>query len=152
MQAGYYGTPASRPRIIILAAKKGKVLPRFPSISHLFPTGKQAIPFGEEVYISADTSYAPHAGITGKDALGDLSEGTVRNIKDQARYPFEPFTNFQRRAREENRRTVAMHAVPLGVAEGYASECNWLFGKEKQMLMVAGNDTSSISRQSIRMR
>lgn len=125
MQAGYYGTPAPRSRIIILAAKKGKVLPRFPSVTHLFPRGKQRFSFGEEVYISADTSYAPHAAITPDDALGDLPEGTVRDIDGQVRYQFEPWTNYQRRAREKNRRTVAMHAVPLGVAESYASECNW---------------------------
>ncbi len=112
MQAGYYGCPASRSRIIILAAKIGLVLPRYPRISHLFHHGKQRVNFGDDEYISADTTFAPHAAITPEDALGDLSERLVPEIHHQAGYDREPWTNFQRRARELGKRTVKMHAAP----------------------------------------
>ena len=101
------------------------------------------------VYISADTSYAPHAAITPDDVLGDLLEGTVHDIDGQARYQFEQYTNFQWHTREKNRGTVAMHAVPLGVAKAYASECNWpdwLF-EEKRMCHGNSSEHATISHR-----
>lgn len=51
LQAGYYGVPQSRVRVIIWAAKCGEILPDYPRPTHDFPLHyKRTLP--KEYYVN----------------------------------------------------------------------------------------------------
>lgn len=87
LQAGQYGAPQGRRRVIFWGAKKGWTLPRFPFPTHCFPQAPPnfKLPTGDLLYPahrSTETDedgdsanyggYAPLAYITVNDAIGDL--------------------------------------------------------------------------------
>ncbi|KAK7048461.1 cytosine-5-methyltransferase [Favolaschia claudopus] len=82
LQAGQYGAPQDRERLIFLAAKCGKKLPDFPRPTHAFQrVRKWKIPLRKRDRILPPTSsrtdghdhrYAPHPPVTVKAAISDL--------------------------------------------------------------------------------
>ncbi|KAJ7632933.1 S-adenosyl-L-methionine-dependent methyltransferase [Roridomyces roridus] len=79
LQAGQYGSPQSRQRVIVFGAKRDLELPQFPIPTHAFPKGafsfklvggKSTTPVTRgqnEKYL-----FAPHKEVTIADAIGDL--------------------------------------------------------------------------------
>ncbi|KAJ7459958.1 S-adenosyl-L-methionine-dependent methyltransferase [Mycena latifolia] len=82
LQAGQYGTPQDRERVIFLAAKHGHKLPEFPTPTHVFfkPARRFKIPMGRNYHIRPPTRskadeihlFAAHPAVTINDAIGDL--------------------------------------------------------------------------------
>jgi DNA (cytosine-5)-methyltransferase 1 len=79
LQAGNYGTPQGRIRLIIIAAVDGHPLPELPQPSHDFPSIIKKLeikhPTEEENSICpvwATRGTAPHAFVTIDDAISDL--------------------------------------------------------------------------------
>ncbi|KAJ7172149.1 hypothetical protein C8R46DRAFT_1084943 [Mycena filopes] len=82
LQAGQYGAPQFRQRLIFFGAKRGCKLPEFPVPTHAFPkaAGKHKL-FIKDDFIPPvrrgrgpddDHIFAPHATVTVEDAIGDL--------------------------------------------------------------------------------
>ncbi|KAF7363771.1 BAH domain-containing protein [Mycena sanguinolenta] len=82
LQAGQYGAPQGRERLIFFGAKRGCKLPEFPIPTHAFsrPPQKYQL-FIQNDYIpparrgrgpNDDHIFAPHASVTVNDAIGDL--------------------------------------------------------------------------------
>ncbi|THV06517.1 S-adenosyl-L-methionine-dependent methyltransferase [Dendrothele bispora CBS 962.96] len=78
LEAGHYGTPQSRVRFFMVAAKLGLKLPLLPQPTHDFPSGKQLkIALDDETTISPIRSCrgtAAHQFISVRDAIGDLPQ------------------------------------------------------------------------------
>jgi DNA (cytosine-5)-methyltransferase 1 len=81
LQAGQYGAPQNRERVIFWACKRGLVLPKHPvplyawkkgAISPLLPTGAKLPPPTRSLIPGVGHQYAPLMPITVKVAIGDL--------------------------------------------------------------------------------
>ncbi|CAN7949496.1 unnamed protein product [Ixodes pacificus] len=81
LQDGCYGPPQRNRRLIILAAKKGQILPSFPQATHTFEVTENELSFvvNGRVYSSplVSTPAAPFRRMTLRDAIGDLQEGST---------------------------------------------------------------------------
>ncbi|XP_076281112.1 DNA (cytosine-5)-methyltransferase PliMCI [Lasioglossum baleicum] len=103
LQAGNYGIPQTRRRLIILAAAPGETLPNYPEPTHVF--NKRACQLSVVVdnkkYSSnCDwTGSAPYRTISVRDAMSDLPN--IRNgwNKEEIAYGDEPISHFQRKVR-----------------------------------------------------
>ncbi|XP_045468881.1 DNA (cytosine-5)-methyltransferase 1-like isoform X2 [Harmonia axyridis] len=108
LQAGHYGVPQTRRRLIIMAAAPGYVLPKYPQPSHVFNKRGCHLSF-----VVDDTKFdngikwldsAPYRTVTVRDSLSDLPE--IKNGFNQLeiQYDSEPLTHFQRlmRGRESS--------------------------------------------------
>lgn len=103
LQAGNYGIPQTRRRMIILAAAPGETLPKYPEPMHVFNKRVCA------VHIVVDnkryssncvwTDSAPFRTITVKDAMCDLPDIKNGWSKEEMSYGSEPLTHFQRKMR-----------------------------------------------------
>ena len=77
-QAGQHGVPQSRRRLFIWGAKRGSYLPNFPQTSTCF--SKQGsvnvlLPNGTSfTYNHRTNGYAPHPGVSVREAINDLPE------------------------------------------------------------------------------
>jgi site-specific DNA-cytosine methylase len=73
LQAGAYGLPQGRHRIVYIAAKNGTPLPDFPLPTHQFPTPPPSVklPTGNTAPMIT-RECVPHRQIHAKDALLDL--------------------------------------------------------------------------------
>ena len=76
LQAAHYGTPQSRVRFFVIAAKHGNPLPNLPQPTHNFPLAdslKISLPNGSTIEpIRTMVGTAPHHFVTVDDAIGDL--------------------------------------------------------------------------------
>ncbi|KAG1717820.1 S-adenosyl-L-methionine-dependent methyltransferase [Suillus lakei] len=76
LQAGHYGTPQTRVRFFMVAAKSGHPLPQLPQPTHAFPAVDALgidLPVGHHIRpIWTETGYAPHQFVTIDDAISDL--------------------------------------------------------------------------------
>ncbi|KAG2155745.1 S-adenosyl-L-methionine-dependent methyltransferase [Suillus clintonianus] len=76
LQAGHYGTPQTRVRFFMVAAKHGYPLPQLPQPTHAFPPVDALgidLPVGHHIRpIWTQTGYAPHQFVTIDDAISDL--------------------------------------------------------------------------------
>ncbi|KAG2149402.1 S-adenosyl-L-methionine-dependent methyltransferase [Suillus cothurnatus] len=76
LQAGHYGTPQTRVRFFMIAAKHGQPLPQLPQPTHVFPASDALaidLPIGHHIRpIFTQTGYAPHQFVTIDDAISDL--------------------------------------------------------------------------------
>ena len=76
LQAAHYGTPQTRVRFFLIAAKCGLELPPFPQPTHDFPIpDKLEIKFPREVTLRPITTLAgvaPHRYVSVHDAISDL--------------------------------------------------------------------------------
>ncbi|XP_043507435.1 DNA (cytosine-5)-methyltransferase 1-like isoform X1 [Frieseomelitta varia] len=97
LQAGSYGIPQIRRRLIILAAAPGQILPKYPKPIHTF---------NDKIYVAVEkTPYdiyygensAPFRTLTVKDAISDLAE--IECFAEEMPYPNEPISHFQRKMR-----------------------------------------------------
>ncbi|XP_076648177.1 DNA methyltransferase 1a isoform X2 [Halictus rubicundus] len=103
LQAGNYGVPQTRRRMIILAAAPGQILPNYPEPTHVF--SKRAVLLSVLVnnkkYSSncSWTDSAPFRTISVKDSMSDLPEIKNGWNKEEIPYSSEPITHFQRKMR-----------------------------------------------------
>ncbi|KZC09572.1 PREDICTED: DNA (cytosine-5)-methyltransferase PliMCI-like [Dufourea novaeangliae] len=103
LQAGNYGIPQTRRRLIILAAAPGETLPKYPEPTHVF--SKRAcqlsvIVDNKKYSSNCDwTQSAPYRTISVRDAMSDLPN--IRNgwNKEDMAYGDEPISHFQRKVR-----------------------------------------------------
>ncbi|PBC25685.1 DNA (cytosine-5)-methyltransferase PliMCI [Apis cerana cerana] len=103
LQAGNYGIPQTRRRLIILAAAPGEVLPKYPEPTHVF--SKRAcqlsvIVDNKKYSSNCDwTESAPYRTISVRDAMSDLPN--IRNgwNNEEIAYSDEPISHFQRKVR-----------------------------------------------------
>ncbi|XP_066590215.1 DNA (cytosine-5)-methyltransferase 1-like isoform X2 [Prorops nasuta] len=103
LQAGNYGIPQTRRRMIILAAAPGEKLPKYPEPTHVF--SKRACQLSVVVdnnkYSSncTWTESAPYRTINVRDAMADLPN--IRNgwNKEEMPYSGEAISHFQRKVR-----------------------------------------------------
>ncbi|KAF7334051.1 Multifunctional fusion protein [Mycena venus] len=81
LQAGQYGDPQDRERLIFLAARHGRKLPEFPILTHAFPKAARQwkIPIRKSDRIrppkrtlGEEHLFAPHPAVTVNDAISDL--------------------------------------------------------------------------------
>jgi DNA (cytosine-5)-methyltransferase 1 len=80
LQAGQYGAPQSRKRVIFWGAKRGILLPEFPKPTHAFqasffyklPTGDTLQPATRSKDPKRPHQLAPLNAVTVNDAIGDL--------------------------------------------------------------------------------
>ncbi|CAM9651546.1 unnamed protein product [Chrysoparadoxa australica] len=104
LQAGSFGVPQTRRRMIIMAAAPGEILPNFPEPTHTFTkVGLQLnCILNNQVYcpITRDDGCAPLRRITVKDAIGDLPVVALGNSKEEMAYE-GPITTYQRLMRAE---------------------------------------------------
>ncbi|KAH7904875.1 S-adenosyl-L-methionine-dependent methyltransferase [Hygrophoropsis aurantiaca] len=72
-QAAHYGTPQTRVRFFVIAAKPGTPLPEFPQPSHSFPEADSLrISSTRGKYIRTTPGTAPHQFVSIDDAISDL--------------------------------------------------------------------------------
>nr|XP_034189663.1 DNA (cytosine-5)-methyltransferase PliMCI-like [Osmia lignaria] len=103
LQAGNYGIPQTRRRLIILAAAPGEILPTYPEPTHVF--SKRAcqlsvIVDNKKYSSNCDwTESAPYRTISVRDAMSDLPN--IRNgwNTEEMTYGDEPISHFQRKVR-----------------------------------------------------
>ena len=105
MQAGQFGVPQSRRRLIILAAAPGEKLPLYPEPQHVFFPSASPQPVRiDGVLYEANTGWkdsAPYRTVSLLDAIRDLPR--IDNDHDQLEmnYDQEPVSHFQREMRED---------------------------------------------------
>ncbi|XP_033204996.2 DNA methyltransferase 1a isoform X1 [Bombus vancouverensis nearcticus] len=103
LQAGNYGVPQTRRRIIILAAAPGQILPQYPEPTHVF--SKHACQLSvlvDNKKYSTNCSWtesAPFRTISVRDALFDLPEIKNGWNKEEMSYTNDAISHFQRRIR-----------------------------------------------------
>lgn len=103
VQAGHYGVPQTRRRLIILAAAPGYILPKYPEPTHVFSKrGCQlTVQVAEHRYNNGCrwTMSAPYRTITVRDAMSDLPD--IKNGCNRKEMPYdsEPMSHFQRQMR-----------------------------------------------------
>ncbi|XP_012137658.2 DNA methyltransferase 1a isoform X2 [Megachile rotundata] len=103
LQAGNYGVPQTRRRMVILAAAPGQTLPKYPEPTHVF--SKRACQLSvlvDNKKYSSNCSWidsAPYRTITVKDAMFDLPEIKNGWNKEEMPYNSEPLSHFQRKMR-----------------------------------------------------
>lgn len=103
VQAGSYGVPQTRRRMILIAAAPGEILPKFPEPTHVFSKRCCSLTImidNKKYNINyAWKESAPYRTITVKDALYDLPEIKCGSNIEEMSYVGEPITYFQRKMR-----------------------------------------------------
>lgn len=103
LQAGHYGTPQTRVRFFMIAAKYGHPLPQLPQPTHAFPQIDALginLPIGHHIRpIWTQTGYAPHQFVTIDDAISDLPRFDWAN-------PRPPRDPARRREERERAQTI----------------------------------------------
>lgn len=103
LQAGNYGVPQTRRRLIILAAAPGETLPEYPEPTHVFnKRGMQLNVVVDDCKYSTGTRWldsAPYRTITVRDAMSDLPEIRNGTSVQERSYDSEPLSHFQRSMR-----------------------------------------------------
>lgn len=77
LQAGDFGTPQSRRRLIYVAALSGRTLPEFPLPTHHFhkrPQYMKLPTWGNAPIAIREDGCAPHFEVTVRDAISDLPQ------------------------------------------------------------------------------
>ncbi|KAK1128077.1 hypothetical protein K0M31_003562 [Melipona bicolor] len=98
LQAGSYGVPQNRRRVIILAAAPGQILPKYPKPIHTFYDRNMRLWFDNKQYnIYYGGNSAPFRTLTVKDAISDLAE--IECSEKEIPYTNEPISHFQRKIR-----------------------------------------------------
>ncbi|KAK9884556.1 hypothetical protein WA026_007398 [Henosepilachna vigintioctopunctata] len=110
LQAGHYGVPQTRRRLIIMAAAPGYVLPSYPEPSHVFNKRGCHLSFvvDQMKFTNGNkwTESAPFRTVTVRDALSDLPEIKNGFNQLQIQYDSEAITHFQRLMRGDDTSNV----------------------------------------------
>ncbi|VVC27920.1 DNA (cytosine-5)-methyltransferase 1-like,Bromo adjacent homology (BAH) domain,DNA (cytosine-5)- [Cinara cedri] len=108
LQAGNFGVPQTRRRLIIMAAAPGEILPSYPEPTHVFNKRSSSlnVQIGEKKY-KTNCKYeesAPMRTVTVYDAWSDLPE--IKNGANNEAIPYKhkPITHLQKLLRYPNNR------------------------------------------------
>ncbi|XP_078046849.1 DNA methyltransferase 1a isoform X2 [Augochlora pura] len=103
LQAGNYGVPQTRRRMIILAAAPGQTLPNYPEPTHVFSKRacQLSVLVNNKKYSSNCTwiDSAPFRTTSVRDSMSDLPEIKNGWNKEEMSYSSEPISHFQRKMR-----------------------------------------------------
>ncbi|BES95266.1 Cytosine-specific methyltransferase [Nesidiocoris tenuis] len=103
LQAGNYGVPQTRRRVIIMAAAPGEILPDYPVPLHAFRRADHLpiVQIDNKKYtILPVTNGAPRRIISVYDALSDLPKIESGSSRTEMPYTLEPITHFQKLIRK----------------------------------------------------
>lgn len=113
LQAGHYGIPQTRRRLIVMAAAPGTPLPRYPEPLHVFHKRGCQLSFqvnGVRYTTGMKwTESAPYRMITVRDAMSDLPLIRNGHSRNEIPYNSEALTHFQRLIRGSCDVTVRDH-------------------------------------------
>ncbi|XP_033220801.1 DNA (cytosine-5)-methyltransferase PliMCI-like [Belonocnema kinseyi] len=116
LQAGNYGVPQTRRRMIILAAAPGEILPNFPEPSHVF--SKRACQLSsliasKKYFTNCEwTESAPYRMISVRDAMSDVPVIKNGSSLEEMDYDGEPVSHFQKKIRG-NQRVLKDHICKM---------------------------------------
>ncbi|CAH0549085.1 unnamed protein product [Brassicogethes aeneus] len=100
LQAGHYGVPQTRRRLILMAAAPGHVLPRYPEPKHVFNKRGCQLSFAVDgVRYENGVQWAlsaPYRTICVRDALSDLPDIKNGWNKTEMPYDFDAVSHFQK--------------------------------------------------------
>nr|ASM42030.1 DNMT1 [Pogonomyrmex barbatus] len=115
LQAGSYGVPQTRRRMILIAAAPGEILPKYPEPTHVFNKRccSLTVMIDNKKYNANHVwkESAPYRTITVKDALYDLPEIKCGSNIEEMPYGGEPITHFQRKMRGKPYRSMLMDHI-----------------------------------------
>ena len=111
LQAGHYGLPQSRYRVIVMACKREQNLPKYPEPLHVFFNGEVGVKIDDKNYESniQNKHSAPFIYTTVRDAIEDLlvvKHNTNKNVKEYSKN--ETLTSYQKLMRQGLNR-VSLH-------------------------------------------
>ncbi|XP_011881443.1 PREDICTED: DNA (cytosine-5)-methyltransferase PliMCI-like [Vollenhovia emeryi] len=110
VQAGSYGIPQTRRRMILIAAAPGEILPTYPKPTHVFSKRccSSTVMIDNKKYDTncVRNESAPYRTVTVKDALYDLPEIKSGSRIEEMSYGGEPITHFQRMMRGKPYRSI----------------------------------------------
>ncbi|GLV37979.1 Lysine demethylase 2 [Carabus blaptoides fortunei] len=114
LQAGNYGVPQSRRRLIILAAAPGEVLPHYPEPMHVFNRrATQLKVMVDNCKYSTGSRWlnmgAPYRTITVRDAMSDLPSLQNGSTVQELQYDSAPISHFQRLVRSADESMLHDH-------------------------------------------
>ncbi|XP_030756300.1 DNA (cytosine-5)-methyltransferase 1-like [Sitophilus oryzae] len=114
LQAGHYGVPQTRRRLILMAAAPGYILPKYPEPQHVFNKRGTQLSFilDDFKYTNGSkwTESAPYRTICVRDAMADLPD--IKNGSNRLEIPYneDPTSHFQKLMRgSENNELVRDH-------------------------------------------
>ncbi|CAH0715662.1 unnamed protein product, partial [Brenthis ino] len=122
LQAGNYGVPQTRRRLVVLAAAPGRALPAYPEPTHVFSRRACSLAVSVDGKRFATNARweesAPRRTCTVRDAMGDLPRVPNGASRADLDYGGMPATHCQRRARARDdaarlRDHVCKHMAPL---------------------------------------
>lgn len=122
LQAGSYGVPQTRRRLIVLAAAPGRRLPRYPEPTHVFSRRACSLSINVDGKRFASNirwdEAAPRRTCTVRDAMSDLPEIPNGASRIEIDYGTTPESHFQRliRSKDENaklRDHICKNMAPL---------------------------------------
>ncbi|KAJ8934705.1 hypothetical protein NQ318_008503 [Aromia moschata] len=100
LQAGHYGVPQTRRRLILMAAAPGYVLPKYPEPLHVFNKRGTQLSFavdGSRYYNGCDwAESAPYRTICVRDAMSDLPDIKNGWSKTELSYDGDAVSHFQK--------------------------------------------------------
>ncbi|EEC00472.1 DNA (cytosine-5)-methyltransferase, putative [Ixodes scapularis] len=111
LQAGSYGLPQDRKRLVILAAAPGELLPKFPEPKTSFPSNNFVTVKGKK--FGPTTTWctsAPLRTVTLRDAISDLAS---LEPSDSASSFSEPMSCYQRMLKGDSRGPIRDHVPKL---------------------------------------
>ncbi|KAF5303293.1 hypothetical protein FQA39_LY10032 [Lamprigera yunnana] len=115
LQAGQYGVPQTRRRLIIMAAAPGCKLPRYPDPQHVFSKkGCQLSVAVDDFKYNTGARWnlsAPYRTITVRDSMSDLPD--IRNgcnVKEMP-YDSDPMSHFQRMMRNKDPKAMLVDHI-----------------------------------------
>ncbi|KAF7281042.1 DNA (cytosine-5)-methyltransferase 1-like [Rhynchophorus ferrugineus] len=100
LQAGHYGVPQTRRRLILMAAAPGYTLPRYPEPQHVFNKRGTQLSFIVDDYKYTNgcrwIESAPYRTICVRDAMADLPD--IKNGSNRVEIPYDadPVSHFQK--------------------------------------------------------
>nr|XP_023027975.1 DNA (cytosine-5)-methyltransferase PliMCI-like [Leptinotarsa decemlineata] len=110
LQAGHYGVPQTRRRLILMAAAPGFILPKYPEPIHVFNRRGCKLSFvvdGGRYSNGCDwTESAPYRTICVRDAMSDLPEISNGWSKSEMPYDSKAVSHFQKMMRESDERIM----------------------------------------------
>lgn len=109
LQAGNYGVPQTRRRMIILAAAPEEILPKYPEPMHVFNNrGWLHVVVDNKKYFSncGWKNSAPFRTVTVKDAMYDLPDIKNGWSREEMSYGSEPLSHFQRKMRGKQYQSI----------------------------------------------
>lgn len=147
LQAGHYGVPQTRKRLILMAAAPGYVLPKFPEPMHVFSRRECILSLViDDVRYYNGTEWndsAPYRTICVRDAMSDLPNIPNGFNKEKIAYNCDAMTHYQNLMRDAEEPLVSDHICKMMVP--------LVLGRITQIPLSPGADWRDLPNISIRL-